>query len=99
MRQPPKRTRLEVITPHNEPGELQFNAEAYEGQGKEGKGLMMVQVQVHPLPNDPALFSRLVNAMNKVAAEVLAADGMILSVEPERVHESDDIADVSRTRH
>lgn len=37
---------------------------------------MLIQVQVHPLRDDHALFTKLTEAMNKAAAEVLAGEGL-----------------------
>lgn len=71
------------------PGSVNFFAEALAGEGEEGAGLMMLQVQVHPLPDGEVLFNKLVDAINKAAAEVLMAEGLLMEgATPQSVYAS-----------
>lgn len=87
--QPPQRsttTDETVITCEPVAG-VSFFAEAYQGQGDEGKGLMLLQVQIHPLPDTAEIFQKVVDAMNSAAAQVLRDEGIAMGGDP--VHETE----------
>jgi hypothetical protein len=69
-------------------GCISFFSEAYQGEGEEGAGLMLLQVQIHPLPDNDVLFNEITEAMNAAAAKVLKQHNITLSETPDAVHDA-----------
>ena len=51
---------------------------------------MMVQIQIHPLPDKATLFKKIVDAINAAAGQVLHDEGITTELTPVTVSSSDD---------
>jgi len=65
------------VTLETKPGRVNFFAEMYTSDEADAVGLMLLQVQVHPLPADVDLYDELSNVMNEAVAKVLRARGLV----------------------